>query len=936
MARLSFKNRINAGFSIVFTIMLITTLYSIWQLMEFRQNLELVYEHPFKVSNSIREIQIEIYRSERMIASIGMTKTLYQFDSLNAEINVSDSLIDDDLKLIQKQYLGNKIDVDSLINHYIDWKSMKGKIYRYKKENKTDSLDWMLKFENHKQTVEINNHTKTISDFALNKTQSIIDQTIINTQRSFVILLSILFFVTILVIFISYVISKSINKPIKKFINDAVSIFSIHSEKQDFKFHREEELFDYTITELRQSYQNIEQQNEEIRSNNEQLSNFNLSLEEKVNERTLQLKESEEKFRGAFETSAIGMALVSLTGKFLQVNQSFCKMLDYENEELLLKTFQEITHPEDLQTDLNLYQKVYQGEISSFQIEKRYYDRKNKLVWAHISVSMVRNEANQPIYFVSQIENITLRKLTEVALRESNEYLENLFNYANAPIIVWDKNLNITRFNHAFEQLSGWVASEVISKKIDILFPKDKIDESLILIEKTSAGENWETVEIEILRKNKEIRTVLWNSANVIDNNNENIIATIAQGQDITDRKQAEAALKKSEEKFRYLVSDMRVGVLLQGPQTEMLLCNQAALELLGLTEDQLLGLSSIDPYWNVIHEDGSPFPGNRHPVAEAVSTKNAVRGVVMGVYRPTKQDRIWLLVDAIPELNDNGSVNQVICTFIDITERKQAEIIITHQNHELKKLNSDKDRFISILAHDLKGPFNTLMGFSGLLSKNIRNYDIDKIENQVNIIHQTAKRTYDLLDDILLWARAQYGKLTFEPKKLNFANICQDIANNMMLIADNKNITINYSVTEEIELFADINMLNTILRNLISNAIKFTNKGGTISISTNKFESSTSLNHLQAKNSGKSDSGFQVFSVSDNGVGIDPELLDNLFDISQTHSATGTADEKGTGLGLLLCKEFVEKHGGKIWAESELGKGSIFYFTLPLNKIQL
>ena len=243
-----------------------------------------------------------------------------------------------------------------------------------------------------------------------------------------------------------------------------------------------------------------------------------------------------------------------------------------------------------------------------------------------------------------------------------------------------------------------------------------------------------------------------------------------------------------------------------------------------------------------------------------------------------------------------------------------QAELIIA--NKELKQslqLNADKDLFISILAHDLRSPFNTLLGLSELLTEDIRQYDIDEIENIVNHINKSAQNTYNLLEDILMWARTQSGKIPFKPQKLSFTDICKDILEILKPNANAKNITINYSAADEINVFADIDMLKTVLRNLVSNAIKFTNKDGAININAEE------------------NSGNVTISVSDNGIGITPDNLAKLFDISQVLTTTGTAEETGTGLGLLLCKEFVEKHGGKIWVESEIGKGSDFKFTLPI-----
>jgi PAS domain S-box-containing protein len=157
--------------------------------------------------------------------------------------------------------------------------------------------------------------------------------------------------------------------------------------------------------------------------------------------------------------------------------------------------------------------------------------------------------------------------------------------------------------------------------------------------------------------------------------------------EDITQRKKAETTLMESEKKYRNLVSDMQVGILIQGPQAEIIMSNAKALEFLGLSEDQLLGKTSFDPDWNVIHEDGTPFPGPAHPVPQAIASRSAVRDVIMGVYRPGKEDRIWLLVCAEPQMNQDGSVQQVICTFIDISKRKNAESALQKERHLFRNL---------------------------------------------------------------------------------------------------------------------------------------------------------------------------------------------------------------------------------------------------------
>ena len=269
-----------------------------------------------------------------------------------------------------------------------------------------------------------------------------------------------------------------------------------------------------------------------------------------------------------------------------------------------------------------------------------------------------------------------------------------------------------------------------------------------------------------------------------------------------------------------------------------------------------------------------------------------------------------------------NKNSDQCDISMIDISERKQAEekvknilTELTIANKELDQslqFNDDKDLFITILAHDLRNPFGVLLGFTELLLENIHKIDIKETENIVKEINKITRSTYTLLEDLLRWSRVRIGKFPFDPKSLNFTNICKDIINVLTPNAIPKNISIYCSSMNEVAVVADIDMLKAVLRNLVSNAIKFTNINGIIKISAKQTSSDI------------------LFSVSNTGIGIEADRLPKLFDIAQYRTNRGTANENGTGLGLLLCKEFVEKHGGKIWAESEQGKGSVFYFNIP------
>jgi len=248
----------------------------------------------------------------------------------------------------------------------------------------------------------------------------------------------------------------------------------------------------------------------------------------------------------------------------------------------------------------------------------------------------------------------------------------------------------------------------------------------------------------------------------------------------------------------------------------------------------------------------------------------------------------------------------------INLINARTKSVHIQQLNEELKKVNANKDRFISVLAHDLKSPFNTLLGFSELLAENLDQLEKQEVKDYINQIYTSAQVTYLLLDELLMWARVQTDYFSYSPEKINLTELCRILIDDYTLISGNKNICVYLEETEPVFVTADELMLKTILRNLLVNAIKFTPEGGSIRLSILRIENKI------------------VVTVSDNGIGMSPEEMAQLFDISNIKSTSGTANEKGTGLGLLLCKDLVLKHGGQIWVESTPGQGSQFRFTLP------
>lgn len=297
--------------------------------------------------------------------------------------------------------------------------------------------------------------------------------------------------------------------------------------------------------------------------------------------------------------------------------------------------------------------------------------------------------------------------------------------------------------------------------------------------------------------------------------------------------------------------------------------------------------------------------------------TEDKVKGFKVGavdyITKPFQQEEVLI------RIKTHLMVRQLQKTLQEknmLLEEKNEELhnlnqTLEDKNKELQTLSVSKDRFFSIIAHDLKGPFNSFILGTEILST-MNDISPERMKNVAINLNKSAEQMKKLLDNLLKWAQMQMGSMEFKPQKIDLKNA---IGANLSLLQNNfsqKKIEVINHIQESIFVHADLNMIVTVLRNLLTNAWKFTPKGGKIEIFTQEKDDEIEI------------------SVSDTGVGIKAENIDKLFRIDAKYRQRGTDDEKGTGLGLILCKDLIEKHGGRITAESEYGKGSIFRFTIP------
>ncbi len=374
----------------------------------------------------------------------------------------------------------------------------------------------------------------------------------------------------------------------------------------------------------------------------------------------------------AYLASPIGMVMVALDGRFLRANPAFCALVGRSEAELEGTTFQDISHPTEAGTSLQIVMDLIEGRRQTAQWEKRYLRKDGREVWAQVNSSLVRDVHGAPLHLVTQVQDINARKRAEAQVREGEEQLRLFVEHAPAAVAMLDADMNYLVVSRRWSEDYRLSRTSVLGHNHYEVFP-DLPKRWIEIHRRCLAGATESCEEDPFPRADGRTDWVRW-EIRPWHRADESIGGLVILSEVITERKLAQVALQESEEKWRTLTENLQVGVLVQSPTSAILHSNLRALELLGLTQDQLLGKTSIDPAWKVIHEDGTAFPGPTHPVPQAIATLQPVRGIVMGVYRPATRDRVWLLVDALPQLNQDGSLRQVVCTFSDITEIKAAE----------------------------------------------------------------------------------------------------------------------------------------------------------------------------------------------------------------------------------------------------------------------
>jgi PAS domain S-box-containing protein len=397
---------------------------------------------------------------------------------------------------------------------------------------------------------------------------------------------------------------------------------------------------------------------------------------------------------------------------------------------------------------------------------------------------------------------------------------------------------------------------------------------------------------------------------------------TIRRVQQMLDEVQARKRAESQLVKLEKAVQNMRLGVTISDLTGKILYTNPADAHMHGYQVKELLG------------QDVGVFapPHLRHPMSpEMIQQWNGSVRESTNIHRNGSTFPVWLISDTVKD--EHGHPMAVVTSCEDITERKHAEEELKrHRDHleelveertkelsqanaQLAEMNISKDKFFSIISHDLKNPFSIMLGYSQLLEDNFKQYTPEKVFRLIQKLHGSAERLYVLLENLLTWARIQQGGIECVPDTLDIHKVIEENRDLLLSIALQKQIDLQNNVPARTHVFADYNMISTIVRNLLSNALKFTPEGGHVNVSCQQQDDCITI------------------AVSDTGLGIKPEALPKLFRIDVQYTNIGTAGEKGSGLGLNLCKDLVEANNGTIAVESTPGQGTTFTVSLPQKK---
>lgn len=610
---------------------------------------------------------------------------------------------------------------------------------------------------------------------------------------------------------------------------------------------------------------------------------------------------SENNFKTVFKNISDAILIHDLQGNIIEANDRAVELFEISQQQIEHSNVRDLTA--DTANQLIRLPDIWKDirKDASTNFEWKAKKPISGLVF-EVEVSLRKSLWTNKEVIISIIRDITERKRNEVELIIREESYRELFNSIIDAIYILDKDGCFIDVNIGAEKMYGYEKKDFIGKTPAFLSPDgmNDLEKVTYYLKDTFLTGKVHKFDFYGLRKNGEVfpKNVIINLGKYYGQD-----VIIAIGRDITEIKKNEQKIIESEERFRRIYEDSPIGIYRTTPKGEIIIANPTLVRMLGY--DSLDELKKLDIAKEVYMSDSS-----RENFIAEVEKKERVIGSEYSM-RKKNGDIIYIRENARVVKDSSGDTLYYEGTIEDITERKLAEQKLIHSESVLREANSTKDKFFSIIAHDLRSPFQGLLGISSILSEEEDLSLEDRIEYEKKL-HVGLKNQFSLLEDLLTWSRVQRGIIEYKPEfNSPFLDI-KELLIPFKTAIEKKSIIFNFVCNDKITTVYDKNMFSTVVRNLISNAIKFTGDGGSIFVKVSQTEKDL------------------LVSVTDSGIGISKEDLPKLFKIGSHFVRRGTKDEGGSGLGLALCKEFVDRHKGKLWVESIENSGSTFSFSIP------
>ena len=509
----------------------------------------------------------------------------------------------------------------------------------------------------------------------------------------------------------------------------------------------------------------------------------------------------------------------------------------------------------------------------------------------------LRKEVKKLSQEIEELKELSGPMVTK-SIRESELYLRTILKSSKETVFLIDTSGNILIANETTAERIGKKVDEIIGKNIFDLMPA-----SVLKLRKSKIAE---AIREKRVARFEDKRNGMWLDSYiypVIEGGTVTRLAVMAI--DISERKNAEQSLQANEELLYATLESIGSGILVVDDQGKVTRVNKKFATMWKIPEEVMA--SKDDEQLLAVALDQLEEPKQFLAKVQELYQTDRIDTDILKFKDGRYFERI-----SNPLIVDDKIAGRV-WGFRDITLRKTMEIEIEKINEELHESNAAKDKFFSIIAHDLRSPFSGLLGLSEVIADPTEELTIQEMRKYSGRLHGLLRNQFNLLQNLLEWSRLQRGGIDYKPERLNLGSQVNFVTDQLAVNFLRKNLDLVNEVGPRILIHADADMLQSVLLNLISNAIKYTEKNGKIIISAKEVDKQVEI------------------SIKDTGVGIGSNRLSTIFNLDEVSSSSGTDGEKGTGLGLLLCKEFVEKHGGTIYAESEKGKGSIFRFTMPI-----